>query len=96
MTIKRLALALPLLFAGWIATLASISLLTDEAPAQVVVFPKRAFLDNLPEGASIIALNDWSITLASPRPGFAGSLYRHGAWLVLPAGLRGCLPLPRR
>lgn len=96
MTIRSLLVALPVLFAGWIATLATISLLTDEAPAQVVLFPQRAFIENLPQDASIISRSQWSITVASFRTGFAESLYQHGAWVVLPAGLQGCAPRSRR
>lgn len=95
MTTKSVLLALPLLFLGWISILLSVAILTDEAPAYVVIFPGEDLLRNLPGDASIIAVSGFSVTLASDVSGFARSLYGSGAWVVLPAGLPGCLPMPQ-
>ncbi|KIC08955.1 hypothetical protein RA19_16745 [Leisingera sp. ANG-M1] len=95
MTIRSAALALPLLFLGWISVLLAVAVLTDEAPAYVVVFPGKDLLLDLPEGTAILAASRYSITLASGSEGFARALYGSGARIVLPAGLPGCLPLPR-
>ena len=95
MTIKSVLIALPLMFAGWLSVLMATALMTDSAPAYVVVLPSDRFLTSIPETASILAENAVSVTLTSSQSGFAKQLYRQGAWLVLPAGLRGCLPLPR-
>ncbi len=95
MTIRTVLIALPLLFAGWFSTLLVVALLTDEAPAYVVLFPGKDLMENLPEGASIIAASGFSVTLTSGEQSFARSLYSNGARIVLPAGLRGCLPMPK-
>lgn len=95
MTIRSVLLALPLLFLGWLSVLLTVAMLTDEAPAYVVIFPGKAFLRDLPEDASVIAVSRLTVTLTSDASGFARSLYGSGAWIVLPAGLPGCLPLPQ-
>ena len=94
MTIRSLLIALPLLLAGWLSTLVVVSLMTDKAPASVVLFPTSHLLQNLPEDVSILQLNAMSITLTSKMPNLARRLYQSGALIVLPAGLAGCLPLP--
>ncbi|MEO3480354.1 hypothetical protein AAFO90_22155 [Phaeobacter sp. CAU 1743] len=95
MTIRSLLLALPLLLLGWFSILLTVALVTDEAPAYVVIFPGTTFMQELPNDTSILAISKFSITLTSGLPGFAKSLYASGAWIVLPAGLPGCLPLPQ-
>ncbi|WP_170418525.1 hypothetical protein [Ruegeria atlantica] len=94
MTIRSVLVALPLLFVGWLATLAIVALLTDEAPAYVVVFPQGTLMQNMPKDVSVLAASQFSVTVASDTTEFAKSLYGLGARLVLPAGLPGCLPLP--
>ena len=78
---------------GWGAVLAGVMLVSDAAPAALVMFPGRAFLNDLPAGTAILSQSPVSITLISAAPGFAASLYRAGALVVLPAGLLGCAPL---
>lgn len=94
MTIKTAFIALPLLFLGWVSTLIMVGLVTDEAPASVVLFPSTAFVDNLPEDVAVLEWGNMSVTLVAQQPNVARRLYQSGAWIVLPAGLRGCLPLP--
>ena len=74
---------------GWIAVLAAVMVMSDDAPAALVLFPDGAFLAALPDDVSITGRNAISVTLT----GDAATLYRAGAWLVLPAGLLGCAPL---
>lgn len=95
MTIRSALLALPLLFLGWLSILLTVAILTDEAPAYVVIFPGNALMRGLPGDSSIIAMSEFSVTLTSDAAGFAKSLYGNGAWVVLPAGLPGCLPMPQ-
>ena len=90
MTIRSALIALPFLIVGWLVTLAAVTVLADEAPAYVVLFPRAGFVESLPEGVSIIAANGFSITLAADRPALARTLYGQGALMVLPAGLSGC------
>lgn len=93
MTIRAIFIALPLMLVGWLSIILSVSYFSDEAPAQVVMFPQPQFISNLPREVKIMGSNSWSITLSSSSPDFAKSLYAKGARLVLPAGLPGCLPL---
>ena len=79
--------------AGWIAVLALVMVLSDDAPAAVVMFPDAAFLAALPRDVAITGQNAISVTLSSEAAGFARALYAAGAPLVLPAGLLGCAPL---
>ena len=90
--IKRLLWAVPLVFAGWIAVMALVMRFSDAAPAAVVLFPGEALMTGFPKEAAILGINPVALTLAN-RPGLAADLYASGAWLVLPAGLTGCLPL---
>ncbi len=95
MTTRRLALALPLIFLGWIGVMAVVMLVSDAAPAAVVILPPGDFTARLPADIAILAASPVSLTLQSDRPSFAQRLYGAGAWLVLPAGLTGCLPMPQ-
>ena len=95
MTIRSMLFAIPLLVMTWLATLVTVSLLGDESPASVVLFPSAEFTQNLPEDVSVLDWGNWAITLTSKQPNVARRLYASGAWIVLPAGLSGCLPLPQ-
>jgi len=88
-------MAAPFVLMGWIGVLTVVAFVSDGAPAYVVVFPSQILLENIPESSSILATSIASVTLTSDETGFARSLYRNGAWLVLPAGLPGCLPQPK-
>ena len=95
MTIRAVFMAAPFVLMGWIGVLTVVAFVNDGAPAYVVLFPSQIFLENIPESSSILATSIASVTLTSDETGFARSLYRNGAWLVLPAGLPGCLPQPK-
>ena len=95
MTIRAVFMAVPVVLMGWIGVLTVVAYVGDGAPAYVVLFPAQNFLENIPESSSILATSIASVTLTSDEAGFARSLYRNGAWLVLPAGLPGCLPQPK-
>lgn len=90
MTIKGACLAVPTLLAGWLAVLVTVTLLSDDAPAVVVLFPSAALAANLPEGVGITGATAYSVTLAAGEPRLALTLYQSGARLVLPSGLWGC------
>lgn len=94
MTIRTLILAVPLMVCGWLSVLVGVSLVSDESPAQLVLFPSATLEQKLPRDVAVIGLNAFSVTLTADRPGFARSLYEQGAWLVLPAGLPGCSGRP--
>jgi len=92
MTTRYYILAVPLVFVGWVSVLGTVGLYSDDAPAYVVPFPTDNFLGNLPESASILSIDTLSVTLTSEKPGFARTLYKSGAFIVLPSGLEGCAP----
>lgn len=92
MTIRRLALALPILLIGWIATLALVMRAGGEAPAAFIPFPPAALIENLPQDVSITGRSRISLTLRSDAEDLPARLYQSGAWLVLPAGLEACIP----
>lgn len=93
-TIKRILWAMPLVFAMWIALMAGVMRFSDAAPAAVVLFPSQNLLADLPSDAGILSLRRYALILAN-RPSMARDLYEAGAVLVLPAGLTGCIPLPK-
>ena len=95
MSIRRLLLALPFVLAAWITVMAVVMRFSDAAPAAVVPWPTAGFLKRLPAETAIIDVNGLAITFAN-RPALAADLYAAGAWLVLPAGLTGGLPLTTR
>lgn len=94
MITRRIALALPLVAVAWVAVMAVVMRFSDAAPAAVVVLPTPGFMAALPE-LPILARGSLSVTFAAEGSDVAQRLYAAGAWLVLPAGLTGCLPLPR-
>ncbi len=94
MTIKQILVAVPLLGLGWLGVLLAVSLVTDAAPAYIVLMPSAEFVDQLDPDMSILAVGPISITLAADSPRVAARLYGAGARVVLPAGLPGCLPAP--
>ena len=94
MTIRRIALAVPLVLLGWIAVMALVMRFSDAAPAAVVVFPTAALMQALPDDTAILGMSPVALTVNN-APGTAAALYQSGAWLVLPAGLTGCLPLTK-
>ena len=91
-TIRRLALALPIVLLGWVAVMTVVMRFSDAAPAAVVPLPSQAFMEALPADVAILDITDIAVTFAN-RPNLAEALYQAGARIVLPAGLTGCLPL---
>ena len=95
MTISKKALSgvviFILLIILWVVLAAGVLLLTDRAPAALVVLPNGKFFAQMPDDAAIISRSPFSITLSGSDPAFTRRLYKAGAWLVVPAGLEGCL-----
>jgi hypothetical protein len=90
MTTRRSFAAIPLVFLGWVTVLLTVTLVSDEAPAVVVLFPSAAFAKNLPDDVSVTGWTTYTVTLVSERPSLAATLYASGARIVLPSGLLGC------
>ena len=91
--ITKIVLASFAVAMGWLAVLAGVMVLSDAAPAALVMFPDPGLLNDLPDGVAIVSRNAVSVTLISEIDGFGAALYRAGAFVVLPAGLLGCAPL---
>ena len=91
--ITKVALSCAAVAIGWLAVLAGVMFLSNDAPAALVMFPDTAFMAALPEGVAITGQTAISVTLTSETPYIARALYNAGATLVLPAGLLGCAPL---
>lgn len=83
------------LFAAWLALSASVMWATDAAPGAMVFFPSHALMSNLPDGAAVTGGSSIMVTFSSTEPHLTQKLYGAGAWLVLPAGLTGCLKPPK-
>jgi len=94
MTTKRVLAALPIVLVGWIAVMALVMRFSSAAPAAVVLLPAQSLLANLPQETAILGLSGWALTVRNSA-GVTEDLYAAGAWLVLPAGLTGCLPLTK-
>lgn len=90
--IRRVFYLLPVVLGVWILLMALVMRFSDAAPAAVVPFPSATLMASLPEEAAFLSLSNGAVTFAN-RAGLAEDLYAAGAWLVLPAGLTGCLPL---
>ena len=94
-TIRRWGAALLLVFAGWLGVMALVMLLSDAAPGAVVLFPSADFIARLPDGVAVVGDGPFWIALrGGDITAFGQKLYAAGGWIVLPAGLPGCLPLP--
>ncbi len=95
MTIRRWILALLGVFAGWIATLALVMLISDAAPGAIVFLPGADFVESLPVDIAVAGAGSGWIAVRGETAGMGMALYRAGGWFVLPAGMPGCLPLPK-
>lgn len=93
MITKKIALGFVVALLAWIALLIGITRLPNAAPAALVLFPSSEFIKSLPPDVRIIDYTPVSITLTSKKRD-AGAFYALGAYLVLPAGLTGCIPTP--
>lgn len=94
MTIKRWLAALLAVFAGWLAVLGLVMVLSDSAPGAIVLFPPDTFIERLPDQAAVVGGGAFWVAIRGEGPDLGLKLYRAGGRLVLPAGLPGCLPLP--
>lgn len=80
-----------LVVAGWLVLLSLVARFSTAAPMVVVMFPGGDLMDHLPDGTAITGRSAISVTLRTDDPGLVAQLYAAGAWLVLPAGLTGCI-----
>jgi hypothetical protein len=93
MTIKTWAFALTTVLVGWFVLQLLVMRFTNAAPGALVLFPTKDLIAQLPEGVAVVGAGSTWLTFKSDMPGLGPSLYASGAWIVLPAGLAGCIPL---
>lgn len=91
--ITKWLMGLGVLVVGWLALLASVMLLSSDAPAALVPLATADFIDALPDHISITDTTALGTVLVSEEADFVAQLYQAGAVVVLPAGLMGCAPL---
>ncbi|MEM7733921.1 MAG: hypothetical protein AAF280_14230 [Pseudomonadota bacterium] len=90
--IRRILLAIPILFVAWIIVLAVVMRVGGEAPGAFVPWPSETFIASLPQDVAITSRSTISVTLQSDQTDLTQRLYEAGARLVLPAGLDACIP----
>lgn len=95
MTTRSWLLAVVLVLIGWVGVQAAVMRASDIAPGAIALFPKPGFAANLPADIAIVGLGTFWIAVRYDGPDLAKTLYSKGARLVLPAGLPGCLSLPK-
>ncbi|WP_338548542.1 hypothetical protein [Roseovarius phycicola] len=95
MTIRTWGVALICVAGGWLATVLTVMVVSDAAPGAIVLLPSRDFVNNLPEGAAVVGGGGLWLAVRGDTEGLGLALYRAGGRMVLPAGLPGCLPLPK-
>lgn len=93
MTIKLWVLSFVLVVLGWLGLQILVMLVTDAAPGAIALFPADDFVARLPDDVAVVGAGTNWISVRSDAAGLGSSLYAAGAWIVLPAGLPGCLPL---
>ena len=84
---------LVLIAAGWFVFMAGFMLVSEAAPAALVIAPRAGFLDNAPRDTQLMRGGETVLVVAPGRDGYVRRLYASGAWLVLPALRNGCLDL---
>ncbi len=93
MTIKSWLLSLVAVLIGWIGVQAAVMRVSDAAPGAIALFPADDFVSHLPANAAVVGTGRYWVAVQHPGPDLGAQIYAAGAWLVLPAGLPGCLPL---
>lgn len=92
MSNKSIAFTTILTITTWYIYFAVSAVLANELEPVVIIFPQPHLISNLKSDTAIVSINSWSITLISPKPGLARSLYHKGGWIILPASVIRCLP----
>lgn len=95
MTIRTWGIALVCVAAGWLTTVLTVMVVSDAAPGAIVLWPAQDFVSKLPDGTAVMGGGGYWVAVRGETEGLGLALYRAGGRLVLPAGLPGCLPLPK-
>lgn len=93
MTIKVWIGSIGAVLVGWFSLQLLVMYFTDAAPGAVILFPSTDFVAQLPQDVAVVGGGGNWIAVKSDAPNLGKNLYGAGAWVVLPAGLPGCLPL---
>ena len=68
-------------------------LLTNVAPAALVIVSDTSILTSLSRDIKLVRSGDHTLVMTSDQPDYVMQLYAAGAWLVLPSLRNGCLDL---
>jgi hypothetical protein len=90
---RRSAAVMALLLMLWFAVTAAMTISPGVTQAATVIFPSKAFMNNLPDNVSVLRWDRAIASVTSADPDFVRRLYRAGALLVLPARKAGCMDL---
>ncbi|MCP4318654.1 MAG: hypothetical protein GY789_22320 [Hyphomicrobiales bacterium] len=78
---------------AWFASKALFMVVTENAPAALVLVPGVGFLDRAPSDLRLLKAGDNILVVAAGDAGYVRRLYGAGAWLVLPSLRNVCLDL---
>lgn len=82
--------------AGWLLLVVALTPLVPMSDTVIAVGAPEKILRSLPEGGGVtLAAGSVSVALAIDTPAQVRSLYRSGAWLVLPASRGACIEQAR-
>ncbi|WP_147127414.1 hypothetical protein [Shimia ponticola] len=76
---------------GWLGLLVGVTLISDAAPAVLVLFPNDDLISTMAADVAILDATRFSVTLASTEGDLARRLYQNGSFIVLPARMTGCI-----
>lgn len=93
MTIRAWIASVLAVLICWAGLMMLVMVESDAAPGAMVLFPPRDFVARLPKDTAVVGMGSYWITVWSGSPHLGTSLYAAGAWIVLPAGLRGCVQI---
>ena len=81
---------------GWLLLVVALTPLFPMSDTVIAIGPPEKLLRGLPEGEMVtLAAGSVSLALAVETPAQVRSLYRAGAWLVLPATRGACIEQAR-
>ncbi|MBY0438692.1 MAG: hypothetical protein K2W80_10905 [Burkholderiales bacterium] len=94
--IRRAIVRGSLAVAGWLLLVVALTPLFPMSDTVIAIGPPERLLRALPEGGVVtLAAGSVSLALAVETPAQVRSLYRAGAWLVLPATRGACIEQAR-
>jgi hypothetical protein len=96
MTARGWATSAAIAVSAWFLALALLTVALEPSPTVAVFGPVRRVAAAL-DGTEmrIVGAGTGYLIVRGSSPGFVRTLYEHGAWLILPSDITGCLALTR-